>query len=71
MMAWFLAAIPLSSVVSGPLSVSMLKMDGWLGLHGWQWLFILQGLPACVLGLLCLKLLTDTPDKAAWLSKYA
>ncbi|MGT2434469.1 hypothetical protein ACU4HD_48110 [Cupriavidus basilensis] len=53
MMGWFLAAIPLSSVFSGPLSVSMLELDGWLGLHGWQWLFIiLQGLPACVLGVL-------------------
>lgn len=69
MMGWFLAAIPLSSVFSGPLSVSMLKIDGWLGLHGWQWLFILQGLPACILGLLSLKVLTDSPDKAHWLSE--
>jgi MFS family permease len=68
MMGWFLAAIPLSSVFSGPLSVSMLELDGWLGLHGWQWLFILQGLPACVLGVLCLRMLTDSPDKAAWLT---
>lgn len=68
MMGWFLAAIPLSSVFSGPLSVSMLKLDGSFGLHGWQWLFILQGLPACVLGALCLIVLTDTPDKAKWLT---
>jgi len=68
MMAWFLAAVPLSSVFSGPLSVSMLKLEGWLGLHGWQWLFILQGLPACVLGVLCLKVLSDSPDKATWLT---
>ena len=68
MMGWFLAAIPLSSVFSGPLSVFMLKLDGSFGLHGWQWLFILQGLPACVLGALCLIVLTDTPDKAKWLT---
>jgi MFS family permease len=68
MMGWFLAAIPLSSVFSGPLSVSMLQMDGWMVLHGWQWLFILQGLPACVLGLLCLWILTDTPGQAKWLT---
>lgn len=69
MMGWFLSAIPLSSVFSGPLSVSMLKIDGCLGLHGWQWLFILQGLPACILGLLSLKVLTDSPDKANWLGE--
>ena len=69
MMGWFLAAIPLSSVFSGPLSVSMLELDGWLGLHGWQWLFILQGLPACVLGVLCLRMLTDRPDNATWLTE--
>ncbi len=68
MMAWFLSAVPLSSVFSGPLSIAMLKLDGVLNLHGWQWLFVLQGLPACVLGLLCLYVLTDSPEKARWLS---
>ena len=68
MMAIFLAAIPLSSVFSGPLSVSMLQLDGVLGLHGWQWLFVLQGLPACVLGVVCLFALPDGPAHAKWLT---
>ncbi|WP_075256816.1 MFS transporter [Herbaspirillum camelliae] len=69
MMAYFLAAIPLSSVLGGPLSVATLQLNGWLGLHGWQWLFILQGLPACVLGVISLYVLTDTPAKATWLTE--
>jgi ACS family tartrate transporter-like MFS transporter len=42
-------------------------LDGWLGLHGWQWLFVLEGLPAIVLGLFSLRLLTDRPEDADWL----
>lgn len=69
MMAWFLVAVPLSSVVSGPLSAWMLQLDGMLGLHGWQWLFILQGMPACILGGVCLRVLCDSPDSAKWLTE--
>jgi len=69
MMAYFLAAIPLSSVLGGPLSVVTLQLDGWLGLHGWQWLFVLQGLPACLLGVVSLYVLTDSPSKAKWLTE--
>jgi MFS transporter, ACS family, tartrate transporter len=67
-LAWFLIAIPLSSVVGGPLSVGILSMDGIGGLRGWQWLFILEGLPACLMGLLTLATLRDTPADADWLS---
>ncbi|WP_248805454.1 MFS transporter [Pseudomonas sp. MWU13-2100] len=68
MMAWFLFAIPMSSVLGGPLSAAMLAMDGWLNVAGWQWLLVLQGLPACVLGVLCLKVLSDRPAEAQWLT---
>ncbi|MFK3940177.1 MFS transporter [Pseudomonas monteilii] len=67
-MAWFLFAIPLSSVLGGPLSAAMLHMDGIWGVAGWQWLLILQGLPACFLGLVCLRMLADKPADAGWLS---
>ncbi|MDH0618304.1 MFS transporter [Pseudomonas fulva] len=67
-MAWFLFAIPMSSVLGGPLSAAMLEMDGIWGFAGWQWLLVLQGLPACVLGLLCLRLLADKPGDAIWLT---
>lgn len=67
-LAWFLVAIPLSSVVGGPLSVAIMSMDGLAGLRGWQWLFLLEGLPACVLGVLTLLLLRDRPQEATWLT---
>jgi MFS transporter, ACS family, tartrate transporter len=65
--SWFMLAIPLSTVVGGPLAGLILQLDGWHGLHGWQWLFLLEGLPAVVLGFVVLAYLTDSPDKAEWL----
>ncbi|WP_277189175.1 MFS transporter [Caballeronia sp. BR00000012568055] len=67
-LAWFTVSTPLSSLVGGPLSTWLLKMDGVLGLAGWKWMFIVEGLPACVLGFLVLKLLADKPADATWLS---
>jgi ACS family tartrate transporter-like MFS transporter len=66
--ASFMAAAPLSSVIGAPLSGAILGTEGVLGLHGWQWLFLLEGLPACVLALGVLKLLPDNPAAAAWLN---
>jgi cyanate permease len=43
-------------------------MDGFWGLAGWQWMFLIEGVPACVLGILCLVLLADTPEQARWLT---
>ena len=60
--------IPLSSVVGSPLSVSLLGLDGLLGLHGWQWLFLAEGFPACVMGVLTLLFLRDNPRDATWLT---
>jgi MFS transporter, ACS family, tartrate transporter len=67
-LAWFLVAIPLSSVISGPLSVGILALNGAGGLKGWQWLFILEGLPACVMGIITLLVLRDHYADAPWLS---
>jgi len=66
--AWFMVAIPISSVVGGALSGALLQMDGILGLAGWKWLFILEGLPVAVLGVIMLFVLTERPDDAAWLT---
>jgi MFS family permease len=66
-LALFMAATPLSSLVGGPISAGLLQMDGFLGLAGWQWMFLLEGLPAVVLGVVCLVMLADTPDRASWL----
>jgi MFS family permease len=66
--AWFMVAIPISAVIGGPLSGLLLAMDGFLGLAGWQWLFILEGSPAVVVGLMLLTRLTDRPEDATWLT---
>ena len=65
--SWFMVAIPVSTVIGAPLSGLLLELDGWLGLAGWQWLFLLEGLPAIALGFVVLRVLTDTPDQAHWL----
>ena len=64
----FMLAIPLSTVIGGPLAGLILELDGFRGLTGWQWLFLLEGLPAIVLGFVVLAYLTDTPEQAKWLA---
>jgi MFS family permease len=68
MLAWFLVAIPLSSVVGGPISGLLLEMNGVLGLEGWKWLFIVEGLPAVILGVMALYVLADRPETTPWLN---
>lgn len=69
--ALFMVAIPVSSLIAGPVSGAILKyMDGLNGWHGWQWIFLVQGLPASVLGILIYCLLPDRPELARWLSPH-
>ncbi len=63
---YFMAAIPLSSLIGGPISGYLLGVTG-LGLDGWQWLFIIEAVPALVLGVAVLFYLTDRPADAHWL----
>jgi ACS family tartrate transporter-like MFS transporter len=67
-LAWFLLAIPVSSVVGGPASALLLRMDGLAHLAGWQWMFIVEGIPASVVGFFILTMLSDRPEEAKWLS---
>jgi ACS family tartrate transporter-like MFS transporter len=67
-MALFVTAIPLSNILGSPLSAQILLLDHAGGLKGWQWLFILEGAPAIVLGFFVLFLLPDKPADVAWLS---
>jgi ACS family tartrate transporter-like MFS transporter len=67
--AIFMAAIPLSSTIGGPLSGLLLGLDGTGGLRGWQWLFLVEGLPACVLAFAVLKFLPNGPAQASFLSE--
>jgi MFS transporter, ACS family, tartrate transporter len=64
----FLTAIPLSGVLGGPLSGALLTLNGVAGLKGWQWVFLAEGLPSVLLGLVTLVYLTDRPAVAEWLS---
>jgi len=64
----FYIALPLSSVVMGSLAGWLLGLNGKLGLAGWQWLFLVEGLPAVLFSFAILKLLPDSPAKAAWLT---
>src|SRR5262245_38182042 len=63
----FTVAIPVSSFLGSPLSAALLATDGWLGLRGWQWMFIIEAIPAVLLGLACLVVLSDRPTDSAWL----
>ncbi len=70
----FMVAVPLASVIGSPVSGALLAIGaphgarGPLALQGWQWLLLLEGLPAVALGLLCLSILPDTPREARWLA---
>jgi len=62
-----MTAIPLSGIIGGPISGALLGLNGRLGIAGWQWLFLLEGLPAVLLGFLVFRVLPDRPERAAWL----
>jgi MFS transporter, ACS family, tartrate transporter len=64
----FYIAFPLSSAFMGAVAGALLNLQGRLGLAGWQWLFLLEGLPAVVLGFVFLLRLPDSPSAAAWLN---
>lgn len=68
-LAWFTVATPISFLIGGPLSTSLLQLHGFLGMDGWQWMFLVEGVPACLLGLVALKCLADRPQQAKWLSE--
>lgn len=66
--AIFMVSVPLASFIGSPISAMLMRLEGAMGLHGWQWLFILEGLPTVAMGLVCLSFLTDRPEQAKWLS---
>jgi MFS transporter, ACS family, tartrate transporter len=68
MIAWFMVAIPVSSVIGGPISGWLLGLHGVGGLAGWQWMFLLEGLPVVLIGLALLWVLADRPEDVTWLT---
>jgi ACS family tartrate transporter-like MFS transporter len=67
-MAMFVTAIPLSNLLGAPVSAQILLLDHAMGLEGWQWLFLVEGSPAILLGVLVFFLLADRPEHVGWLT---
>src|ERR1051325_3082738 len=66
--AMFMTAIPVSNIIGSPISGLLLDIN-WLNLAGWRWLFILEGLPAIIFGVVTIYYLTDRPHQAKWLAE--
>lgn len=64
--AMFMSALPIASILGAPISGLILRVH-WLGLAGWRWVFILQGIPAVIFGIVTIFYLTDRPSQASWL----
>ena len=63
----YLAGNPIASIIGGPVSGAILSMDGMWGFPGWRWLFVLEGIPSAIVGIVALWWLTERPHEAAWL----
>jgi ACS family tartrate transporter-like MFS transporter len=66
--ATFMTAVVTAGIIGGPLSGALLSMDGLGGLAGWQWMFLLEGIPATALGFVVLRVLPESPADAGWLT---
>jgi len=66
--AAFLVGIPVANMIGSPFSGALLELGGLHGLRSWQWLLLVEGLPAVLLGIACLFVLADRPEKAKWLT---
>jgi MFS family permease len=65
----FMFAVPIAGIIGGPISGTiMTAMDGAGGMRGWQWMFLIEGIPSILLGLVCFFYLADKPAQATWLS---
>ena len=67
-MSRFYVSLPISSAVMGALAGALLNLQGRLGLAGWQWLFLVEGIPPILLGVVIFFMLPDSPAKASWLT---
>ena len=65
--ALFMAAAPIATAIGSPISAALLEMHGIMGLAGWQWVFLIEAVPAVILGVVVFFYMTDRPEKAAWL----
>ncbi len=65
----FLVGLPIAVALGSPISTALLSLDGWLGLRGWQHMYILEGLPTVLMGVVVLFMLTDKPEQATFLTQ--
>ena len=65
--ALFMAAAPIATAIGSPISAALLEMHGIMGLAGWQWMFLIEAVPAVIQGVVVFFYMTDRPEKAAWL----
>lgn len=65
--AFFMSAIPVSQLIGAPLSGVIMERVNWYGWAGWQWVFILEGIPAIIFGIITIFYLTDRPHQAQWM----
>lgn len=65
---YFLLGVCFANIIGGPIGGTLMKLDGVLGWHGWQWMFMLEGLPAVAFAWVVWKKLPDRPSQATWLS---
>src|SRR5690606_39741342 len=62
-----MSALPISNLIGSPISGLILDRINWWGMAGWRWVFILEGIPAVIFGIITLFYLTDWPHEARWL----
>lgn len=67
--AMFMAAAPIAVAIGSPISAALLGMDGVMGFAGWQWMFMIEAIPAIILGFVVFFYMTDRPEKATWLKE--
>ncbi|MGD0026249.1 MAG: MFS transporter, partial [Xanthobacteraceae bacterium] len=67
-LAFFMTATAISNIIGAPLSTGLLGLDGLYGFHGWQLLFILEGVPSIIMGFVVLRYLNNKPEEATWLA---
>ncbi|MFP3517151.1 MFS transporter [Pseudomonas sp. SIMBA_077] len=65
---YFLLGVCFANIIGGPLGAALMRLDGMMGWHGWQWMFVLEGLPAVAFAWVVWRKLPDRPSKASWLS---
>jgi ACS family 4-hydroxyphenylacetate permease-like MFS transporter len=68
-MTIFMTAMPVTMLIGSPLSGAILQMNGAFAIAGWRWLFLIEGVPSIILGLVALRFLTDRPADASWLTQ--